>query len=360
MLATASAPPNLPQFIARELLADAEVVASNIVISMTLGRHAGWRIERGTAQALHGKQASTLEGATALAHEARVLKLLARAPDEALRALVPTLWSYDANSVVLATELVPTGRTLHRCVVEAPGAALEAAAALGQGLARLHGAGSIAPAFGAAACPAVLRLHRPTPVLLHRLSVAGLRLVELVQEHPDFGVALDELRTAWSPGTPAHNDLKWDNIVVSVIPRSERFERVTLVDWESAGLGDPGWDIGSFFGAGLIAWARGQPDEEYEPAGAVPAAEPYPLSLIQLLSQAFWSAYHQQRGEGPPLGLTIMRYCAARLVQTALELTPGRVELPGEAVRLLQLALNIVQRPAEAAETLLGMPSSPS
>jgi hypothetical protein len=77
--------------------------------------------------------------------------------------------------------------------------------------------------------------------------------------------------------------------------------------------------------------------------------------------RAFWSSYtHHRKLTNPDLLdeylLRSVRYAAARLVQTAYEQGQTSSLLTGNIVVLLQLAFNILQRPAEAALALLGIP----
>jgi hypothetical protein len=51
-----------------------------------------------------------------------------------------------------------------------------------------------------------------------------------------------------------------------------------------------------------------------------------------------------------------VRYAAARLVQSAFERTQNSAWITSDVICLLQLSLNILQQPADAAATLLGIP----
>jgi hypothetical protein len=51
-----------------------------------------------------------------------------------------------------------------------------------------------------------------------------------------------------------------------------------------------------------------------------------------------------------------MRYAGARLVQTAYEQMRWEIELTADMIYLLQLSLNVLHRPLEAAVQLLGIP----
>jgi hypothetical protein len=54
--------------------------------------------------------------------------------------------------------------------------------------------------------------------------------------------------------------------------------------------------------------------------------------------------------------LRVVQFAAARLLQTAFEATQMMQQLTSAIVLHLQLALNILQRPQEAASSLLGLP----
>jgi hypothetical protein len=54
--------------------------------------------------------------------------------------------------------------------------------------------------------------------------------------------------------------------------------------------------------------------------------------------------------------LRAVQYAGARLLQTAYELMQTAIQLTGNAVCLLQVSLNFLQRPREAAAHVLGLP----
>jgi hypothetical protein len=53
--------------------------------------------------------------------------------------------------------------------------------------------------------------------------------------------------------------------------------------------------------------------------------------------------------------LRSVRYAAAWLIQVAYEQSTSITQLSGNTLSLLQLSLNILRRPAEAASSLLGI-----
>lgn len=86
----------------------------------------------------------------------------------------------------------------------------------------------------------------------------------------------------------------------------------------------------------------------------------YPLERMQPAMRSFWQSYVQGMGFDPATSgewlLRAIKYGAARLVQTAYEQMQMSQHLTGNVVCLLQLSLNILQRPQEAMAHLLGLP----
>ena len=116
----------------------------------------------------------------------------------------------------------------------------------------------------AAACRALGRtlgaLHRGTTGLPLPPARQPVVLAALTAEYPASGpvaehIALlradplltDAAATVVGPvaGCLVNHDMKWDNVVVSA-------DRVVLVDWEMAGLGDPAWDLGCLLAEHLV------------------------------------------------------------------------------------------------------------
>jgi hypothetical protein len=90
----------------------------------------------------------------------------------------------------------------------------------------------------------------------------------------------------------------------------------------------------------------------------------YPLEAIQPAIQAFWHAYVRRMGFDANTShrrLTrSVRYGAARLIQTCYESSQTQTQLMGTTRCMLQLSLNVLQRPLEASVHLLGIDLSES
>jgi hypothetical protein len=81
---------------------------------------------------------------------------------------------------------------------------------------------------------------------------------------------------------------------------------------------------------------------------------------MQPAMRAFWRAYVMRMDLDSTRAARCLqraaRYAATRLLQTAYERTYGAAHVTPDAVCLLQMSLNILQRPEEAVMHLLGIP----
>ena len=86
----------------------------------------------------------------------------------------------------------------------------------------------------------------------------------------------------------------------------------------------------------------------------------YPLSKMQPAISAYWQAYKSGMGLDPVTAtewlLRAVKYAAVRLIQTAFEHLQKAAEMTGSVICMIQLSLNILERPQEAVAFLLGIP----
>jgi aminoglycoside phosphotransferase (APT) family kinase protein len=214
--------------------------------------------------------------------------------------------------------------------------------------------------ISAARPPSVLSIHRPEPRIFYDISSANVQLIKTVQRSAPLCQALDELRQGWRAQALIHCDIKWDNCIVFARPASKRMTRLKIVDWELARLGDTCWDVGSAFANYLSFWLFSIPITGEAPPDRFMELAWYPLESMQPAIRSFWQSYVRtmvlDAVNSDEWLLRAVKYGAARLVQTAYEQMQMSIHLTGNVVCLLQLSLNILQRPREAMVHLLGLP----
>lgn len=322
------------------LIAAVDVVDGLVVLRDRSRRNANVLVERRGAPALFVKTAVAPEAA---AVEASRYAALGAA---GLADLAPRLVRHLREPGVLVLEGLATPvadlRSLHASAAEPP---LWAGALLGATLARLHRDGD--PGAETGEPPWALRIHRPPVEALRELHPSSVELTRVIQADPGLGVALDELRTGWRSTALAHNDLKWDNVLVAPAAGAED-ARLWLADWEHAGPGDPMWDVGCAL-AGYLAWWIHSMDV---PAGGGPARAHAPLEPLLPAVAGLWDAYRAERPAGPEDLERAARLAGARLLLTAHEGTESGGAVDGNRVLLVQVAANMLQDPHEGLATL--------
>ncbi len=232
--------------------------------------------------------------------------------------------------------------------------------ALGTALGILHRETRLSVSRSAEAdAPAVLSIHRPRLAALGVLSPATVQLTRAVQRHPALGRALDALREGWRHESLIHNDVKWANVLVIPEPAGQD-PGIRIVDWEHSSPGDPAWDVGSAIAGHVTAWIESIPSmpSHDDPAMHAKAAHS-PLHLMRPAIESLWEGYLESAGtpageRGALLDRTTS-FCGARLVRTAFEESEMQPALTRRAARHLQVAVNILDDPAAAADRLLGL-----
>jgi aminoglycoside phosphotransferase (APT) family kinase protein len=201
-----------------------------------------------------------------------------------------------------------------------------------------------------------LSLHRLTLEQYGEMSWGDLNVVRQLQAHQEFEREFDKLVGEWTSTALIHHDVKWQNCLL-VPGQSGKTWALKLIDWEFAGWGDPAWDVGSVFAAFLTAWVHSMRIDDGSAPQALPGTATHPLEKMYPAISAFWSAYERQAGLGDAGVWFLMksiRMGAGRLLESALAETQLNVEPNAYALLFLQLSLNILLRPQQAAG-LLGL-----
>jgi hypothetical protein len=345
--------------VARYLL-DRELLSPRAVVDGGLRIVDRSRLNRVFVATADGDRCLVLKaGGTAPARAAAVIerRRLADGSGELARAL-PVTVAYDGAEAVLVLESAPDAHDLADHYGRGRFSRALAREA-GRALARLH---AISPRAldGLAPMPHrawIEQLHRPDLDTLRTLSAAAAELTGLVQGMEDLCANLDELLAGWSEASVIHGDVRWDNCLA--LRRRGRWASLQLIDWELCGPGDPGFDVGAFFGEHLRAWLQSIPMvDRRDPGRLLPHAR-LPLRRMRPVLGAFWDAYVRERAaDEAELTRTLRRatrFAAMRLLTAALEEAQTLTELRASAVHLVALSRNILRRPDEASRRLLGI-----
>jgi Ser/Thr protein kinase RdoA (MazF antagonist) len=344
----------------RGLLSGAAVLDEELTVHDASSRNRNYRVRRSDGSGYLLKQGVGPDTQATIANEAMVYHRLSLA-DTDLISLLPRLGGYDAEEGLLVLELVPGAEDLHAHHLGGGRFSVAPAAALGRALGVLHSRTrqlvGEAPEQAEPTAPWVLSLHQPDASVFRDISAAGLELIRIVQRTAGFGERLDALRHTWTPAALIHGDVKWGNVLV--VDADTPRECVKLIDWESAMIGDPGWDIGSALSQYLSFWLFSIPLTGGEVPERFPELAAYPLDAMKPALNACWIAYVDAVGIAAGAverELThAVEMAAARLLQVAFEASQDQQQLMSSVVLHLQLAHNLLARPREAPASLLGI-----
>jgi len=297
--------------------------------------------------------------------EARFYTWCGRAPQAGpVRGLLPRLVHADPDRALLVLELLPDAVPLWRHYERSRPEAFpaEAAALVGEALARLHAAfrgvdPSDDPSLGwlSSDPPWSFSLHRPRIEAPRDISAANREMVRIMQARPAVFRALDALRPLWQRQTLIHGDVKMDNCLL--LTDSTGAERLVLADWELVQLGDPAWDLAGALNDFLFFWVVSMPHDR--PLEKMTAEARYPLPVIQPAIRALWRAYARSRtlpeGEAEALLGRAVRFAAVRTLQTAYEIASHFAVMPIPSVLLMQVAINLLADPERGRAELFGL-----
>ncbi len=339
----------------RGLLSAEAVVGGGIVVRDVSSKNRNFAavVEGGPSYLL--KQGRSAEGATTVAREAAVFEELVARGEELDRHL-PAVVDWDPDEGLLIFELLREAEDLRARHMRTQGFPAALGAQLGSALGTLHR--EMRATYPEAPTPWVLSIHRPDSGVFRNSSAANLELIGIVQNAEGLGERLDELRQGWRVETLIHQDAKWENCLVG------GDERLHLVDWELAVAGDPHWDLGTAIGQYLGAWLSSIPVVAGEPPERFPALARFPLDAMKGALRALCEAYAGASDGRPALAEEPLQravsYAGARLLQDAFEGSQFAQRLNSTAILHLQLGSNLIQRPAVAAERLLGLVAAPA
>ena len=344
----------------RGLLTAEDVVSGHLSVEDAIGRNDNLLIRSCTGRSYAFKHAADGDpGARMLALEAAVYEH-ASGPgaSPALAALgpfVPRFALFDRSEAVLVTHLAHDTRELWE--LDVPGDALPAiGSALGVALAACHAirGEAIPEPLRERQPPWILGLHRQDPSILRDAWPAHLEVISLVQANDATCATFDRLQGGWTRDRLIHGDVKLSNMLVRTTSEMDTSPSVILLDWETASLGEPAWDVGSVFQ--LVLWhalhSVFNTDEE------MPAADPRNafderLALYRPEMHRFWNAYRASaEGDMVPALERTTEWCGARLIQSAYEEASGLEHPSLFCLSLLQLGVNLLADPRAAARDL--------
>ena len=206
--------------------------------------------------------------------------------------------------------------------------------------------------------PDFFNICYPDIEIIKHTSNANIKLLKILQENK-FHNFLESAAKEWSFQCIIHNDIKFENFLVPVSKSKTQKSRIKLIDWELFGLGDPSWDIGCVFSSYLTFWIYSLPLVKNISIDSIIHLSKNYLDEIKISLNAFWKSYFKfsslTKNQTNQLLLKSIKYSAVRIIQRVYESLFNKIELTSHSIFLLQLSLNIFNKPSSALSNLLGL-----
>ncbi|HEY6346016.1 MAG TPA: phosphotransferase [Bryobacteraceae bacterium] len=349
----------------RGLVTRESIVNGGIEISEIPRRNRNFRASQRGGQGYFLKQIREWnpESIRTLQTEAECYKLAAQdASFAGIADVVPRFYAYDQRRSVLITELLEGAETIAEHHFKNDAFPIEVGEQLGRAFGSYHRDAAGNPPKNLDGVflrrsPWALSIHDMPSHAAPNLSGGIHQMIGMVRQFPQFGAALEKLRSGWRSEALTHGDIKWDNCVLC--PGSNGRLRLMIVDWELADWGDSCWDVAGIMNAYLSFWVQSLPGDSMADPAAMVARARFPVERMQPAIQSFWRTYAIARGiSGHPardLLRRIVQYTGARIIQTAFEMLQASPMANSGTVLLLQLSMNVMENPDEATRELLGI-----
>lgn len=270
---------------------------------------------------------AAVRGDPGVAHERRVL--------EALRALPELPRLRHASRGILAMEWLQ-GRTLWS-LRRSNKQSLDAL--IGAALARVQLQGRAAVAKFIVRGDLGKRILWPSPELYASLSPASLNLFRQVQQSPALRSLRHLLeRESAEPPLLVHGDLRQPNIML-------HRGKVTFVDWELCGLGDPARDLGMLLADDVRAWLLPRDEEEQLTRAQL---DQHARALVKGWEDAAISLGHAFAEDHRE---RVIGWAGEALLRAAYTIAQSEASLPQP---LVDAALAMLETPADWSQELLG------
>jgi len=209
-------------------------------------------------------------------------------------------------------------------------------------------------------------LDRITPQIFGQLPADGLKFFTLYQRYDNLGKAITQLNQAFTPACLTHNDLKLNNILVSLnweieiedkLPENKNIIR--LIDWERGSWGDPANDLGTIIASYLQVWLYSIVSSKTIPMEECLRLAAIPLSMIQpslsTLVNAYLTTFPEILELRPDFLQLVMQFSGLALIRAIQARLQHEKTFDNSGICMLQVAKSLLCRPQASIPTILGM-----
>lgn len=326
---------------ARGLVSQRDLVDGSSVLFMGRQRNRFFVFKQLHGSSFFIKQAHEGEPGTvqSVTLEAQIYQAVARTGAfRHLQSVMPQLLHFDPDSATMTLALIKDAEDLGARARRMGHNSLEHIVQMGRIAAQYHAVPQTA--IDALDVEFTVRPHwifrleeTPSPLTsLRGRSPASAAFIDAIRANPELKATLKWCRDHWVANTLIHGDFKLENFLIE---STDSDQKLRLIDWERADLGDPAWDVGCGLGALVIH--------------CVMQRTPDVLDAALPEMRAFWAAYSAAAHR---LDTAFLDKCiammAARLLVAGYEYCFAQDSLPDMSQTLMQIARRITTREGQS------------
>lgn len=214
----------------------------------------------------------------------------------------------------------------------------------------------------------VSQLRRIGPDIFGLVPADGLRFFALYQRYDSLGQAIAELTTAFEPCCLTHNDLKLNNILLSIdwqmASRAETSNHsiVRLIDWERSTWGDPAFDLGTLIASYLQIWLSSLITSKAIDIDESLRMATTPLEHLQpslaALAIAYLAHFPEVLERRPNFLRRVVQFSGLALILQILSMIQYQKTFGNRGICMLQVAKTLLGRPEQSIATVFGLEAS--
>ncbi|MEH1970144.1 phosphotransferase family protein [Nostoc sp.] len=214
-----------------------------------------------------------------------------------------------------------------------------------------------------------LGMDRVSPAVFGKLPTDGLKFLSLYQRYDSLGQAIAELNNAFTPCCLTHNDLKLNNILLSLSWEEVAFNELSsdesiirLIDWERGAWGDPASDLGTLIASYLQLWLHSMITSKTMAIQESLRLATTPLHLLQPsireLVTAYLNVFPEILEHRPDFLQRVMQFCGFALIKAIQAKLQHEKTFGNKGICILQVAKSLLCRPEASIPTIFGVDAS--
>jgi thiamine kinase-like enzyme len=212
-------------------------------------------------------------------------------------------------------------------------------------------------------------MDRITPEVFGKLPADGLKFLALYQRYDSLGQAIANLSNAFTPCCLTHNDLKLNNILLSlnweesVINESFSGKNIIrLIDWERGAWGDPANDLGTLIASYLQIWLYSIITSKSILIQESLRLATTPLHLVQPSIKEVMTTYLTNFPEilehRPDFLQQVVQFCGLALIRAIQAQLQHDKTFGNLGICMLQVAKSLLCSPEASTKTIFGVNAS--